>query len=371
MAYSDRPRTDARAGRPRPSRQGGSGHGHQQQPRRGGGRQQQGRQLRGRHGTGYSLRPHNINFRDGRGGGVDRCLLILGAAAILVLVLLVVLVSSCVRGCSGGGETVEADQASQRVASGTSDELAGELNVALDDADKLAQIARNADQYPDESVVRLALREPAAIDFVSKVPTADKTSQPYDGSLTQGTVPELYNWDSRWGFVDYAGLPLGVSGSGPTCMAMAYMGLTGSGDRSPADMAKLSADGGYDTGDAYTSSEFFTAEAAGLGLYCESPEVSSGEIVGSLQNSHPVICLVRANTLTPDAHYVICASLNEDQTVNVFDPTSSEVSSRPWSAATISSYSDTIFVLHPAEGDSSGDEGDASGEQEDGGESAE
>lgn len=284
----------------------------------------------------------------------DRRLLILGGAAIVILILLLVLISSCIRGCtSNNNETVDVDQENERIASGISDTLSGELDSALTDADKLAEIAKNADAYSDESIIQLALREPAAIDFVSKVPTADKTSQSYSDTVTQGTVPELYDWDERWGFVDYAGLPLGVSGSGPTCMAMAYMGLTGSNDRSPADMASLATNGNYASGDAYTTEEFFTNEAAGIGLYCETPDVSAGEIVASLQNAHPVICLVRADTLTEDSHYVICVSLNEDQTVNVYDPTSSEVATRPWSAATISSYSDKIFVLHLADNNDS------------------
>lgn len=358
MPQSERPRQERRPRQARSSRQG-SGQGRRPS-RQGSGHQhrQQGRRLRGRRDTGYSLQPHNINFRDGR-SFPDKRLLILGGAAILILILLLVLVSSCIRGCTNNNnETVDVEQTNDRIASGLSDSLSGELDSALTNGDKLAEIAKNADAYSDESIIRLALREPEAIDFVSKVPTADKTSQSYSDAITQGTVPELYNWDERWGFVDYAGLPLGVSGSGPTCMSMAYMGLTGSNDRSPADMAKLATDGGYASGDAYTTAEFFTNEAAGIGLYCEAPAVSAGEIVASLQNAHPVICLVRADTLTEDPHYVICVSLNEDQTVNVYDPTSSEVAKRPWSAATISSYSDAIYVLHLSDNtDASSDNG--------------
>lgn len=349
MPQSERPRQERRPRQARSSRQG-SGQGRRPS-RQGSGRQhqQQGRRLRGRHDTGYSLQSHNINFRDGR-SLPDRRLLLLGGIAIVIVILLLVLVSSCIRGCtSNKDETVDVDQSNARVASGISDTLTNELDSALSDADKLEEIAKNADKYSNESIVQLALREPEAIDFVSKVPTAEKTSQSYTDTVTQGTVPELYDWDERWGFVDYAGLPLGVSGSGPTCMSMAYMGLTGSNDRSPADMASLAADGGYASGDAYTTAEFFSSEAAGIGLYCETPEVSAGVIVASLQNAHPVICLVRADTLTEDSHYVICVSLNEDQTVNVYDPTSSEVAKRPWSAATISSYSEQIFVLHLAD----------------------
>ena len=126
-------------------------------------------------------------------------------------------------------------------------------------------------------------------------------------------------------------------------------------------MATLATENNYAGGDAYTKEDFFSKCAATVSLYCETPSVSADEIAGSLQNSHPVICLVKANTLTTKAHYVICAGVNSDGTLVVYDPISSEVSSRPWAVSTIVSYSSKIFVMHPSSDGTGGSSSDASG----------
>ena len=59
---------------------------------------------------------------------------------------------------------------------------------------------------------------------------------------------------------------------------------------------------------------------------------------------------------------------HEDGTINVYDPTSVEVSSHPWSAATISSYSSSIHVLQLSEAAQQADDNADDGESEGNGE---
>lgn len=272
------------------------------------------------------------------------------AAAIVALVLLVVLLGSCMRGCASKQDVgaVSATTDSLTASTNISTAMAERLKQRLAQEKSLQKIAENTSKYSDEALIELALDEPLAIDFVAKLPSADKSAKKYEGTLTQGSVPQLYNFDERWGFTTYAGLPLGLTGSGPTSLAMAYMGLTGKGDKTPADLATLGANGGYASGDAYTTTDFFTKIAPQIGLYTESVKPSAEEITGSLKNAHPVICLVGANTFTAKPHYVLCASLNENGTVNVYDPTSSLVTTHAWPAATIASYTSDMFVMHLA-----------------------
>ena len=330
-----------------------------------------GRPLRGRTDTGYRLGSRGMSFTDRRGGVAAQLnprSLMLIAAALIVLILLAVLLSTCTRSCSNKEaeetQTVEAvNELDARVAAGASSELTSRLSVVLDRNDRFAEIAKNADQY-DERVIQLAIDEPETIDFVAQLPTHDKTSEPYEDSVTKGTVPKLFNWDSRWGYVDYAGLPLAVTGSGPTVLSMGYMGLTGRSDKTPADIAALSEADGTNTGEEYTTAELFTREAETLGLRVDTFEPSAEEITASLYNNHPTICQIKANTLTPYAHWVLAASVNEDGTINVYDPTSTEVSSHPWSATTISGYSSSIHVLQLSDKALAEQEGEGEGESE-------
>lgn len=90
-----------------------------------------------------------------------------------------------------------------------------------------------------------------------------------------------------------------------------------------------------------------------MGLSAESVDASMEEITGSLKNNHPIIVLANDNTFTKHQHYVVLASLNTDGTVNVYDPTNSLVSTRPWAAQTILGYtSSKMMVMHAASQDS-------------------
>ena len=292
----------------------------------------------------YQIRPHAISF-DGRPGrrlglNLNSRMLVFLALAIVVAFLLIFGIVGCVRGCSAGSgksdEPVNPNDA--RVAYGTDETLTSELGAVLDQDEKVAWIAAHADSYADPRIVELALREPEAVDFVRSLPKNGIASEgeAYGDEVTQGTYPQLYNWDERWGYVEYGGqdLPLGVTGSGPTCLAMAYMGLTGKSDRTPADMAALAEEGDYANGDEFCDASFFVNEASGLGLTCVQIEVSTTQLDISL-DSYVVIARANADTLTDEAHWIFIVGENSNGSVTVYDPTSSEVTSRQWAPGTI------------------------------------
>ena len=181
-------------------------------------------------GAGYPLRARSINFQSGKARRLsnNRRTLILGALAIVLLVLVVVGVSSCVKSCSSKPETTE-NPVDARVAGNIPEDLTKEFSEKLDQGEKLAEIAANASEYENQALLELALSQPSAIDLVAAYPESDKSALPYGEEASKGTVPELYCWDVRWGNVDYAGEPLALTGSGPTSLSMAYIALTGNG----------------------------------------------------------------------------------------------------------------------------------------------
>ena len=136
---------------------------------------------------------------------------------LLGLLLVLFLVGSCVRGCSPSQPEQTGDQKAvnsydSRVSSGASEHLTNEFTPQLNRSEKLAWIAQNADRYADERLPELALLEPEATDFVASVPDSDKKSADYTDSNEVGTYPLVYNWDARWGYVEYAGSNVGVNG---------------------------------------------------------------------------------------------------------------------------------------------------------------
>ena len=126
MTYNDRDArlrqgSGPRSGSSRPHGQGARGRvpsqGAYHGPR---GTRQRPAGPRGSSGPGYPLRARSINFQSGRARrmSANRRLLILGALALVILVLIVVGISSCVRGCSAEQQSAETNPVDERVAAG-------------------------------------------------------------------------------------------------------------------------------------------------------------------------------------------------------------------------------------------------------------
>ena len=310
----------------------------------------------GSSGQGYPLRSRNINFQGRRGGfSPNRQTIILGAVAILLLIILVVGVSSCMRGCSndqGSNNGAEVNSVDARVAAGVSEDLTNQLSVALNRGEKIQQIAANANKYEDTQLIELALNQDAAVDFVASYPDTSHEAASYTDTVTKGKVPELYCWDSRWGAVDYAGHALAVSGSGPTSLAMAYMSLAGNADQTPATIATLVQNAGLATGDSGMDASFVEKSLSGLGLSAKSYTTSADNINVAVDANSYALIEVMANTLTDKAHWVLAVSENQDGTVYIKDPTSPEASSHAWSTSTLASSATHVFAITAASAES-------------------
>lgn len=304
----------------------------------------------GKGNGGYPLRARSINFQGGRGRRMsDRRTFILAALGVVVAILLVVGISSCVRGCTDAREEAQqeaqAEAENTRVAAGLSDDLTKQLETALDRNDKLAAIAASADKYADTALIELALAHPEAIDFVASYPDAEKTAQAYTDAVTKDEAPELYCWDARWGAVDYGGHALAVTGSGPVAFSMAYMGLTGQADKTPADMASLATEANAATGDSGTDGAFFKSAAESLGLSVSSHESTAENVTQVLDSGVYLLVEAKAGTLSDDTHWVLVVSENSDGTVGIYDPTDPSASEHDWAASTIASSCDTFYSV--------------------------
>ena len=307
--------------------------------------------------TGYTLHSRRVHH-DSPGGALKTLLqprvLILLVIGIIVILVLVFGISSCVKkNNEAASQTVEdakpKNEQDERVAAGVSAAMTSKFTEALDNASYLSQIAEHANEYEDERLLTLALNEPKAVEFVAKYLSSDKSSKPYSDSVKRGEVPTLYDWDSRWGAVTYGKGPLAVTGSGPTTLAMAYMGLTGKTDYSPAEIAQQASKSNYADGDTGSKVELFSKTAEAMGLTTEEQDPSAETLSYSLGENTVYAVELKADTLTKDAHWALVVNMNDDGSVTVFDPTSSEVSSRPWPAATIANSSKRFFAISPSE----------------------
>ena len=97
---------------------------------------------------GYPLRSQSINFQGSRGRrAYDRRVFILAGLAVVLVILLVVGISSCVRGCSASASdqaTGDQNTIDARVAAGVTDDL---TNRFKDQLDRIAGLNAGGDDY--------------------------------------------------------------------------------------------------------------------------------------------------------------------------------------------------------------------------------
>lgn len=241
-------------------------------------------------------------------------------------------------------------------------ELADALRTAArDDADArfalehAADYARFGAEYRTQ-LLELAAEEPTARPFVAQVlgayPSAASAGLD-DGELHAGgegaaRVPRLFQWNVRWGFVEYSAGPLGVTGCCPTALSMVCAALSDGAGRSPADLASLAVERGYVSEADGTYAEFLPAVAPELGLACEVLPSTADGIRAGLQRGAVLICDVGPGEFTDGGHFFVITGANADGTVSINDPYSAARSDRAWDPERLAAQSIGLYAFWSA-----------------------
>ena len=305
-------------------------------------------------------------------------LIIVGVLGLLLIIALVFGISSCVKGCSKSDKSKQEEKTEQvnpddeRVAFGVSSEDTAKLAVILDRNEAFAKIAKSADKITDSRLIDLAIAEPDAIEFVAGSIKNDGSTQAYGENVTQGEYPQLYTFDTRWGYMPYADGILGVTGSGPVALSMASMGLSGKNNYDPATIAQAVTSSNLASGTTGMDDGFISNHASDAGLTATSVEASSDGIYTPIAENEPVIIKLKADSGIGSslAHWALITQLNSDNSINVYDPTSVAASSHSWSLGAVTSKTDTAYALSSSSGSGSSDDYDES-EYDESGESSE
>ena len=182
-------------------------------------------------------------------------------------------------------------------------------------------------RYP-QSLIDLLERNPETMDFVLNYPF--RQQEAYDLSeFSREEVPLFLQWDARWGYGKYGSDVMGITGCGPTCLAMAGYYLTGDTAFTPESVAAFAADNGY-YADGYGSSWTLISEgAAELGLTARELPLVKKKMVTALEEGNPIILAMGKGDFTTTGHYIVLTGL-EDGAFRVNDPNSRKNSDKLW-----------------------------------------
>lgn len=195
---------------------------------------------------------------------------------------------------------------------------------------KRVEITAKQKGYPD-SVVGLLGKNKETVDFVEDyeakkdVPAADNIGESY----VEGQIPQLLQWDERWGYASYGTSIVAVSGCGPTCMAMVAAGLNKDPSITPAKVAAYGTEKHYVDEDNNTYWAFMREAGGNWNLSSYEGVLTEAQVSAELAAGHPIICSVGPGDFTQNGHFIVLTGY-KNGVVKVNDPFSKKNSEASW-----------------------------------------
>ena len=182
-------------------------------------------------------------------------------------------------------------------------------------------------RYP-QSLIDLLERNPETQDFVLNYPF--RKDEEYDlAEFHRQQVPLFLQWDERWGYEKYGSDVIGITGCGPTCLAMAGYYLTGDDAFTPEKIAEFAWENGY-YAEGYGSSWTLISEGGPvLGLTVTELPLVKKKMVDALEAGNPIILAMGKGDFTESGHYIVLTGV-EEGAFRVNDPNSVRNSEKLW-----------------------------------------
>lgn len=198
-------------------------------------------------------------------------------------------------------------------------------------------------EYP-ESLIELYERNPETEEFVLGYPFREDL--PLDLSAYEGseTVPLFLQWDPMWGYKTYGSDVIGITGCGPTCLAMVGYYLTGDENMTPDKIAAFAWKNGYYASGYGSSWTLISEGAAKLGLTAKELPLVKKKMVDALEAGSPIILAVGEGDFTTTGHYIVLSGM-EEGLFRVNDPNSRLNSEKLWSYEQLEGQIRNIWVI--------------------------
>ena len=252
---------------------------------------------------------------------VKRQKLILAVVGIFIMITAIIYISfSC-----GKEENVEASVKEVETIEITVPEKTETLE------EKVERVRKEAIEagYP-EDLIELLSKNPETVDFVENYgEQKDRKPASEIAEFVEGKIPQILQWDPRWGYSPYGTGIVAVCGCGPTCLSMVISGLTGDKTLTPDKIAEYGTNHGYITEQNDTRWVFMYEAAKEWGINSREKMLSEKEVKKELEMGHPIICSVGPGDFTKIGHFIVLAGY-EDGKIIVHDPFSQENSDKRW-----------------------------------------
>ncbi|MCI8561463.1 MAG: hypothetical protein HFH03_10155 [Dorea sp.] len=291
---------------------------------------------------------------------VKRQLYLCGVLAILLVALVVTYNSKAAekKKVTAAAEAAKKQQKEQKEQTEQKEQVSAEAAKQMEEAsigtvadnetfkERVRRVKEEARQsgYPKD-ITDLLEKNEETIDFVENFvenknnPPAEVVSE----DLKKGEIPQLLQWDERWGHVSYGTGFIASCGCGPTAMAMVISGLTGDVSVTPVVVARYSEKKGYIDENNNTYWELMSNGGKRWGITCLGGDISEDFVARQLQAGHPIICSMGPGDFTDKGHFIVLTKYKNGK-VKVNDPFSQKNSDKLWKYSKIKDQIKSLWV---------------------------
>ena len=198
-------------------------------------------------------------------------------------------------------------------------------------------------EYP-QAVIDMLENNPEMEEFVLNYPLREDLVTDLSGYDRSQGVPLLMQWDKRWGYLEYSGSLVGVTGSGPLCLAMAGYYVTEDARFYPENIVRFAIDNAYYAAGSGSKQALISEGGPALGLAVKEVSVVEDKVAIYLRAGNPMIAAVGPGDFTSSGHFIVLTGY-KDGAVTVHDPNSYVNSGREWSFGELAPQITNLWVI--------------------------
>lgn len=209
------------------------------------------------------------------------------------------------------------------------EQILQKLAELAEEHDLIRKIYNQAEHYSMEMLEHLANNPEMAAYVIASPEREGRTFGTYTEEELEETYPLLLQFDPRWGYFEYGGKAMGLSGCGPTCLAMAILALTDYQDMTPDKIAEYSMEKDYYVEDVGTAWKLMDELPKLCGLTVAHPTLREESMKAVLDDGKVLICSVKKGVFTADGHFIVIYGYDESG-FKVNDPQCVARSRKTW-----------------------------------------
>lgn len=200
------------------------------------------------------------------------------------------------------------------------------------------------DAWPPK-LLELMEKNPDTKEFVLNYPLkkGERTQIDLEEYTNTQEVPLLFQWDQRWGYGEYAGELMGLSGCGPTCLSMVCLYLLDDSKFTPSYIAQFAQKNGYSVDGNGSTWTLISEGGKRLGLDVTEIPLDDGRIIRNLEVDNPIICVMGPGDFTTTGHFIVMTDYIDGK-VKINDPNSPTRSEKLWELSAIRDQINNLWV---------------------------